>query len=330
MTMATINRITDSWLRTTDELIPPRIEAPVDRAYKLGLAILTHVFGVNWRDANIFHAREGFLKNVTDANTPLEREVHKMRIVLLAEMILNLQDVPGFDACVGQMLNRDLIESTCAELEIARLLYTQSTVSFEFRRPVGVKKDDYDLTVTYDDGVVCCAETKCKAEETEITLDTIEHSFKKARGQMPSDVPSIIFVKVPRFWLDDEDFAFAMARLANDYFDKADKIVSIKYYTASILLRQEAHGETTSEVIAYQEHSNPKHRFVDLREKDWRIFPEDPAVAPPERTSFNGMPPHWRRLFFYPDNRHSAAMFGLSPFALSLLGPPWRSAGANT
>jgi hypothetical protein len=53
----------------------------------------------------------------------LEREVHKMRIVLLAEMILNLQDVPGFDACVGQMLNRDLIESTYAELEIARRLY---------------------------------------------------------------------------------------------------------------------------------------------------------------------------------------------------------------
>jgi hypothetical protein len=53
----------------------------------------------------------------------LEREAHKMRIVLLAEMILNLQDVPGFDACVGQMLNRDLIESTYAELEIARRLY---------------------------------------------------------------------------------------------------------------------------------------------------------------------------------------------------------------
>jgi hypothetical protein len=197
MTTMIINRITDNWLQSTDNLIPPRIESPVDRAYKLGLAILTHVFGVDWRDANIFHARKGFLKNVTDANTPLEREIHKMRIVLLAEMILNLQDVPGFNACVSQMLNRDLIESTYAELEIARLLYTQSTVSFEFRKPVGVKKDDYDLTITYDDGVVCCAETKCKAEETEITLDTIEHSFAKARRQMPSAAPGIIFVKVP-------------------------------------------------------------------------------------------------------------------------------------
>src|SRR6516164_7319710 len=111
--MTTINRITDSWLRATDNMIPPRIESPVDRAYKLGLAILAHVFGVDWRDANVFHARKGFLKNVTGANTPLEREIHKMRIVLLAE--------------------------------IARL---QSDVAFAFRQPTGVKKDDYDLTIT--------------------------------------------------------------------------------------------------------------------------------------------------------------------------------------
>ena len=31
--MNAINRITDSWLRATDNLIPPRIESPVDRAY---------------------------------------------------------------------------------------------------------------------------------------------------------------------------------------------------------------------------------------------------------------------------------------------------------
>ena len=79
--------------------------------------------------------------------------------------------------------------------------------------------------------MVCCAETKCKVEETEITLDTIERSLNKARAQMPSDMPGIIFVKVPRFWLDGEDFTFAMARLATEYFQKASKVVSIKYYT---------------------------------------------------------------------------------------------------
>ena len=137
-----------------------------------------------------------------------------------------------------------------------------------------------------------CAETKCKVVETEITLETIRRSFRKARDQMPSDRPGIIFVKIPRFWLDDERFAFAMADLANDYFREAPKIVSIKYYTASVVYEKEWHGDTTAEIIAYQEHSNPNHRFDPFRGKDWRIFPQDPSTAPPPRTSFNGMPPH--------------------------------------
>jgi hypothetical protein len=294
-----VNRLSEAELELTDSLIIRRPESPTDRAYKLGMAALIKVFGVDWRDQNIFHARTGFLKNVTDANTPLERETHKIRIVLLAEMIWNLQDMPHFNACASQMYDREKIESTYAELEIARLLYAKSSASFAFRTPVGVKKEDYDLTVTYDDGVVVCAETKCKSEETEITLETIHQSFRKERDQMPSDRPGIIFVKIPRFWLDDEQFAFAMADLANDYFRQAPKIVSIKYYTASILHEKEWHGDTTAEIIAYQEHSNPNHRFDALRGKDWRIFPEDPSAQPPQRISFNGMPPHWRRLFFF-------------------------------
>jgi len=61
---------------------------------------------------------------------------------------LNLQDMPGFEACINQMHDSAQIESTYAELEIARLLYTQSDLAFAFRQPTGVKKDDYDLTIT--------------------------------------------------------------------------------------------------------------------------------------------------------------------------------------
>jgi hypothetical protein len=304
----TTQRLTETWLRNTSNLIPSRPESPVDRAYKLSLAALTKVFGVDWRDANIFQTRKGFLKNVTDANTALEREIHKVRIVLLAEMIWNLQDIPDFDACVAQMYDRDAIESTYAELEIARLLYTQSDVSFTFRERIGVKTEDYDLSITYEDGVVACADTKCKVEETEITLNTIDRSFKKAHSQMPSDMPGIIFVKVPRFWLEDQKFAAAMVELATDYFRQNRKIISIKYYTNSIVMEKASHGDTTAEIIAYQEHSNLNHRFDSLRHKDWRIFPENPAMAPPQRTSFNGMPSHWRRLFFFQMNTQLAGV----------------------
>ena len=115
---------------------------------------------------------------------------------------------------------------------------------------------------------------------------------------MPSDTPGIIFVKIPRFWLKDEKFAADMAELAMEYFRQNRKIVSIKYYTHTIVMEKAWHGDTTGEIIAYQEHSNPNHRFDGLRAKGWQIFPDDPAIAPPERRSFNGMSPRWRRPFF--------------------------------
>ncbi len=37
--------------------------------------MLKHGFGVDWRGAKIFSAPKGFLKNVADANTPLEHEI---------------------------------------------------------------------------------------------------------------------------------------------------------------------------------------------------------------------------------------------------------------
>ena len=111
---------------------------------------------------------------------------------------------------------------------------------------------------------------------------------------MPRDEPAIVFVKVPRFWLDDTKFAFAMADLARSFFGKTHRIVSIKYCTASIVFGRAPHGEITREIIGYQEHSNPRHRFDPL--KDWNLFPDDPPTRPPGRVPFNGMPPHWRRL----------------------------------
>jgi hypothetical protein len=290
-----VPRLSEQWLRNMNNLIPPRLESPTARAYKLALAALTRVFGPEWRDNNILQARSGYLRNVTGANTPLERETHFMRIILLAEMIWNLQDVYGFDACISQMSDGNQIESVYAELEIARLLFTLSQATFEFRKPISAKGSDYDLKITYPDGVVACADTKCKIEETEITLNTIKGSFETARKQMPPDEPAIVFVKIPRFWLDDSEFAFAMADLARNFFRTTQRIVSIKYYTASIRFESAPHGETTAEAIAYQEHSNPRHRFDLL--KDWNLFPDEPPKSPPGRVSFNGMPPHWRRLW---------------------------------
>jgi hypothetical protein len=61
----------------------------------------------------------------------------------------------------------------------------------------------YDLYITLSDGVTLRAETKCKQEETEISLDTVKDSLQYARKrQLPKTRPGIIFIKVPRPWID--------------------------------------------------------------------------------------------------------------------------------
>jgi hypothetical protein len=297
-TSTLLPRLTEGWLRRINNLLVHRqFDSPTFRAYKLSMSSLNKVLGHEWVRANITDARRGYLRN--DRSTPLARETHFMRIVLLAEMIWNLQDIDGFDACLVQMLSESKIESTYAELEIARMVAIGTSATLRFREPIGRRGDDYDLEVTYPDGIVACADTKCKLEETDITLNTIKNTFAHARRQMPATRPGIVFIKVPRFWLDDMQFAQNMSVIAEEFFRNTQRMVSVKYYTESIVLDQDPHGETTAEVIAYKEHSNRRHRFEALRDKDWTLFPREPSQAPPPRTNHNGMPQTWRRLFFF-------------------------------
>jgi hypothetical protein len=67
----------------------------------------------------------------------------------------------------------------------------------------------------------------------------------------------IIFVEVSRFWLDDEEFALKMRRLAQRFLARSPAIVSVKYY-AAVVVRQEdiSGGETLGEVVAFREETN--------------------------------------------------------------------------
>jgi hypothetical protein len=170
-------------------------------------------------------------------------------------------------------------------------------MTWRFVTPSGILHRDYDLSLRFSDGVVARAETKCKMEETKITLRTIEESLSRAKGQLPERVPGIVFVKVPRFWLDDEDFVSAMRSLAHRFLDRSPSIVSVKFYTASITRDEDATGETLAEVIAFDERSNPRHRFRSLRDRLWHIFPNQPSAVRPRGVNYNGMPNSWQRLF---------------------------------
>jgi hypothetical protein len=54
------------------------------------------------------------------------------------------------------------------------------------KTPRQIARKDYDLFIKFSDGVEVRGETKCKMEETKITLRTIENSMSQAKSQLPT------------------------------------------------------------------------------------------------------------------------------------------------
>lgn len=220
-----------------------------------------------------------------------------MRTTVLAEMLYNLQIVEGFDNCLAE-LDGGQLESAYAALEIARMLVTQaidSSVTFYFVTPR--RGRSYDLYITLSDGGTIRAETKCKLEETEISLETVKQSLQYARKrQLPKTRPGVIFIKVPRPWLD-QSFAVGLEQLTDRFLAQTGRVVSVIYYTAQVIVeRVPTGGELIRELIQYNEYPNPHHRFPKLWKRE-NLFPETPAPAPPRNMSYNGLPRTWQRWF---------------------------------
>jgi len=141
-----------------------------------------------------------------------------------------------------------------------------------------------------------------QGRETEITLNTIDRSFRKAHAQMPSDTPGIIFVKSSALLVEGRKIRCRYGRNWRwNIFAKTGKLSRSSITPIPSVMEKAWHGDTTGEIIAYQEHSNPNHRFDGLRDKGWQIFPDDPAIAPPERRSFNRQCPRVGDAPFFAD-----------------------------
>ncbi len=290
-------RVTIESVRILNSLIPFRMSETITaRSDKLAIAVLTKFFGPDWVQDHLMTSKRGFLR--CDDNTPRLRETQRMRRIMLSEMLFNFQKIEGFETCLVD-LYAGQIESTYAALEIGRLLYTQAIdrgLVFKFVTQSYVKKRDYDLSITFSDGFEVNAETKCKLEETRIKLRTIEQSFSAAKAQLPENVPGIVFVKVPRMWIENEGFADDMLHLADRFLARSPSIISVKYYTVRVVQEKDHRGETVGEVMGVQERLNPNHCFLQFAGREWRMFPSIPEALPPPRTNYSGMPSKWQHL----------------------------------
>jgi hypothetical protein len=224
-----------------------------------------------------------------DFSSDRRREASTFRVVELAENLLNLQHIDGFDACIEQMRGGgEKIESTCAELDFGRLLYIHD-VPFRFVVPQMAKGRDYDFEVTYPDGLSAAADAKCKFETTAIDPDTVRNSLNKARRQLPADRPGIIFIKVPQTWIEDPATARAMMGVGLRFFANTRRVVSVKFYVSHLSIG----SGMVLHRHAFRELTNEASRFHAGR--NWDLFANYHVPS-----SWNGMPRKWQRIFFWP------------------------------
>jgi len=263
---------------------------PAEMRAEPGGRVIGVANAVIWFAAHIRHdaPKRGFLN--LDFASDRRREASTFRVVELAENLFNLQHIEGFDACIDQMRGgAEKIESTCAELDFGRFLYIHD-VGFRFVVPQMLKGGDYDYEVTYPDGCKVAADAKCKFETTAINADSLRNSMKKARGQLPADRAGIIFIKVPQRWIEDPGTFEAMVRTAREFLATTGRVVSIKFYVSHL----EIGNGMVRHRHAFKEITNSASRFHGGR--NWDLFTN--YYVPP---SWNGMPPKWQRIFFWPE-----------------------------
>jgi hypothetical protein len=256
------------------------------RSFWLSVAMIKHFLGLDWANKHMSPETSdpGFLRIIPGHGPETQRSTFK--VVDLAELLWNLEAVPGFDLCIERLRRAD-IESTYAELDLGRMLYC-GNVDFRYVKPQQIKGADYDIEIILPDWTVC-ADAKCKIESTNFSIETVQNSLTHPRKQFPKDRPSFIFVKIPPRWFDDLPVAVALMDIARDFFRQTGRIVSIKYYMSNVVHRN---GMLT-QIHGFKELSNPHNRFDPTR--SWDMFAE-----PPKTTDWNGMPRKWKRLIFFP------------------------------
>lgn len=264
--------------------IPPQLSS----AYGPAFFVLNYYLGDDWVQRVLIKSRGGFM--CTDFETAERGLTHVMRVVALGEMVFNFQGTEGFGACLDQLRTGE-IEATFAKFEVARVL-AANNVRFRFIRPQGKRGSDYDLELYFPEGMLACADTKCKLETTAFTSNSLTNVLSAARGQLPKDRPGVIFVKVPPEWWGVENALEEFFKTTTAFFRGTKRVVSVQIYSTVMKLEP-------PRIFARwvgQQYTNLIHRFDGT--KMWNLVETGVADAP-----LAASPPWWTNFMDFYDER---------------------------
>jgi hypothetical protein len=209
----------------------------------------------------------------------------------LAEILFNLQRVPGFYVPLGELRaapDQTKVESTFAELEIGRLLFIHR-IKFRYRLPKYKTQDDYDFDITLADGTPICGDAKCKLEGTAVRIGSVENTLNKEYQKLPRDKPCMMFVKMPQHWFESAEIQRELPRISAGFLRNVTRIVSLCYFVPTLSLEG-----GLQQVLRYVEFNSPWNKFDASR--DWHLFENHP---PPDGA--HGWPRWYTPLLGFPD-----------------------------
>jgi hypothetical protein len=244
-----------------DEYLDGNLEG--GEQYLVAVNILERYFGFKWIEKHILdEPQNGFLGR--ELTGEAGSSIVMRKVINLAEFLINLAPKENIETILHMIASGE-IESSYAELEVAKLLMTRN-VNFHFVTP-SIKGESFDLLIDAPFAAQVCADTKCKLEAGEFSAKGILHSLKQAtKRNLPKDRPGTIFLKIPQEWQASPSIWVETQGVCREFLKQHLRLVSITIFASHIL----PVGDMLRFWFAIVEITSHIHRFNP--EVNWKFF----------------------------------------------------------
>jgi len=213
-------------------LSDPKLKGDRNVLVRFGLAdrIIRHYLGNNIANTAFFPQHTQYKKKYKKAreytkvsSSEKKDKLHyQERWIRFAECILNLQQIEGFNILLND-IKAGNFDSRFHELEAASFLHRRD-IPISFVKPQSVKGSDYDILISEPEIHV---EIKGKQESTKLSNKTIINSLNKARKQILSSKPGVIFIKIPQSWVSEKDSESIISTSVSYFFKNTERILAV-------------------------------------------------------------------------------------------------------
>lgn len=199
---------------------------PNRRVVEAAESVLHFYLGEDWMRTKVYaKTPDGFLR--PDAGEQ-DQSRGAYRVVELAEMLLNMQQVDGIRTRIVD-LQKESLEGGVAELQGAAILHS-SGIRIRFKEETkGVELDakqggNFDLIAEISGLNVNC-EMKSKCQDSKPT--GLRRRLKRARGQLPEGAPNLVFIRIPGSWMQSTQGRKDVSNAVNAYLRSSQRVTSV-------------------------------------------------------------------------------------------------------